>query len=82
MNKSAIICVDDEKMVLVSLKNQLIRNLGNTRDIVLAESAAEALEIFEELEKDKIEIPVIICDRIMSDMKGEDLLSKIHEKYT
>jgi PAS domain S-box-containing protein len=81
MNKQAIICVDDERMVLISLRDQLTRYLGNNFNIELAESAEEALEIFEELQEDEFEIPLLITDQIMPGMKGDELLIEIHSQY-
>lgn len=81
MNKQAIICVDDERMVLISLRDQLTRYLGNDFNIELAESAEEALEIFEELQEEEFEIPLLITDQIMPGMKGDELLIEIHSQY-
>jgi len=78
MAKPVIICVDDERVVLVSLRDQLIQHLGNDYDIELAESSQEALEIFSELKEEGIEIPLIISDQIMPGMKGDELLIQIH----
>jgi PAS domain S-box-containing protein len=81
MSRSAIVCVDDERVVLISLRDQLIHHLGNDYDIELAESAEEALEIFAEFQQDEIEIPLIISDQIMPGMKGDELLIQIHTHY-
>jgi len=81
MNKPIIVCVDDERVVLISLRDQLTHHLENNYDIELAESGEEALEIFEEFQAEGLEIPLIISDQIMPDMKGDDLLIQIHSKY-
>jgi len=81
MAKPTIICVDDEKVVLVSLRDQLIQHLGNDYEIELAESSQEALEICAELKEEEIEIPLIISDQIMPGMKGDELLIQIHTHY-
>lgn len=78
MNKGAIICVDDERIVLITLRDQLKRHLQSEYEIELAESGEEALEIFAELREEDIEIPLIISDQIMPGMKGDRLLSEIH----
>jgi len=78
MSKGAIVCVDDERFVLISLRDQLTNHLGSDYDIELAESGEEALEIFAELRENEIEIPLIISDQIMPGMKGDELLIKIH----
>lgn len=81
MTKPVIVCVDDERFVLISLRDQLIHHLGKDYDIELAESGDEALEIFEELAAEGIEIPLIISDQIMPGMKGDELLRQIHEQF-
>jgi PAS domain S-box-containing protein len=81
MSKQAIICVDDERVVLLSLRDQLSHYLGSQYDIELAESGEEALEIFEELQDENIEIPLIISDQIMPGMKGDELLIRLHAQY-
>jgi PAS domain S-box-containing protein len=68
-------------MVLVSLRDQLVRHLERQYDIELAESGEEALEIFEELAAEGIEIPLIISDQLMPGIKGDELLIAIHAQY-
>jgi diguanylate cyclase (GGDEF)-like protein/PAS domain S-box-containing protein len=75
MNK-AILCVDDEQIVLTSLKTQLNTFFGSDYDIELAQSAEDALEIIEELKQDNIEIELIISDFLMPKMKGDEFLIK------
>jgi len=78
MNKrNVILCIDDEVIVLDSLKEQLQTEYKNYL-IEVAESGEEAMEIINELIEDKIELPVVIADFIMPGMKGDKLLEKIH----
>ena len=72
----AILCVDDEPIVLTSLKTQLNTFFGNEYDIELAQSAEDALEIMEELKEENIEIELIISDFFMPGMKGDEFLIK------
>ena len=81
MDKPTIICVDDERVVLISLRDQLAQHLGNEYSIELAQSGEEALEIFEELREEEIDIPLIISDQIMPGMKGDELLVNLHINY-
>ncbi|MGD2183644.1 response regulator [Lusitaniella coriacea] len=80
MSKRAILCVDDERVVLNSLKEQLKRHFGKQYTIELASSGQEALLILEELQEEQIEIPLVISDEIMPDMKGDELLIRLHAK--
>ncbi|MEO8891550.1 MAG: PAS domain-containing protein, partial [Coleofasciculaceae cyanobacterium] len=77
----AIVCVDDELIVLDSLKEQLKRCFGNNYYIEVAESGEEALLVIEELQKEGIEIPLIISDQIMPRIQGDELLIKIHAQH-
>jgi len=81
MSKGTIICVDDERVVLVSLRDQLTTHLGSDYDIELALTGEEAIEIFADLQAEEVEIPLIISDQIMPGMKGDELLIQIHTQY-
>jgi diguanylate cyclase (GGDEF)-like protein len=81
MSKGAIICVDDERLVLISLRDQLTRFLKDDYSIELAESGEEALELFAELTQARVEIPLVICDQIMPNMSGDELLIRLHAEY-
>lgn len=79
MSNFTILCVDDEKTITYSLKDQLKKYLGDSINIETAESGDEALEILQELLDEKREIPVVISDYLMPGIKGDELLKKIHE---
>jgi DNA-binding NtrC family response regulator len=81
MPKPAILCVDDEISVLESLEIELQRAFKGNYLCEFAESAAEALEIIDELCADEVNILVIVSDWLMPGMKGDELLIKIHQKY-
>lgn len=78
MSKPAIICVDDEPIVLESLKIELRHALGDSCLIETAESGEEALELFEELQTDRYEIAVVLADQSMPGLRGDELLRQIH----
>jgi two-component system sensor histidine kinase/response regulator len=80
MPKPIIICVDDEKIVLDSLRSELRSQFGAKYNIEVAESGDEALEIYNELVEDGLEVPLIISDYIMPEMKGDFLLEAINQK--
>jgi adenylate cyclase len=79
MTKPAIVCVDDETSVLKSLKEELKNIFGNDYKIEIAEGGEEALELVAELLDDQCEIPLIISDYIMPDIKGDELLRRVHQ---
>jgi two-component system, sensor histidine kinase and response regulator len=80
MSQQVIICVDDEAIVLEALREQLQQEFGDGLLVEIAESGEEALEVYDELLEEGMEIPVIIADFIMPGMKGDDLLEQMHLK--
>ncbi len=78
--KQAIICVDDEDIILEALKDQLGPFFENQYLIETSTTAEEALEIYEELVENKYEVPVVISDYLMPGMRGDEFLIKVHEK--
>ena len=81
MPKLAILCVDDENVVLESLKEQLKRSFGKAYYIEVAESSEDALTSLEDLQKNGIEVALVITDQIMPGLKGDELLIQIHDRY-
>lgn len=81
MSKPVILCVDDERMVLDSLRTQLAAEFGNAYTYEGAEDAEEAFELMSELNDEKVSVIVIISDWLMPGMKGDELLIRIHQRY-
>ena len=78
MRKPVIICVDDEPTILDSLEIDLLKAFEDKYLIETAESGEEALELLSQLLADKYEVPLIISDHIMPNMKGDELLRNVH----
>ena len=78
MRKPVIICIDDEPTVIDSLKIELRRAVGDDCIIETAEGGKDALELVEELLKDGLEVAVVLSDYIMPDIKGDEVLTHIH----
>lgn len=81
MNKGILLCVDDEAIMLVALKDQLRKAFGSRFIIEVAESAEEGLEILEELAAQGNRPLVIISDWLMPGMKGDQLLIEVHRRF-
>jgi len=77
--KQVILCVDDEHTILDSLKLELTKLLGDSYIIDTEEGALEALEVVENLLSRGYEIPLIISDHIMPEMKGDEFLRRVHK---
>lgn len=81
MCKPVILCVDDEKIVLQSLKAQLKAAFGDAYLYELAEDANEALELINELKNEEMNIILIVSDWLMPGIKGDDLLIRVHQEF-
>ncbi len=79
MNKPVIICIDDEPIILESLKLEIKKAVGNECIIETAEGGEEALDLLEELQEEKYEVALVLSDYIMPDLKGDELLKRIHK---
>lgn len=81
MKNTAILCVDDEDIILDSLNEQLKKFFGDDLLYEIAENAEEGMEIIEELVKDDIKNVIIVTDWLMPGTKGDEFLVNVHEKY-
>lgn len=77
----AILCVDDEKIVLISIVEQLRERFQGKYIYEMAMSAEEALTIIDELVEDGVDVILVISDWLMRGMKGDEFLIQVHEKY-
>lgn len=81
MARSVILCVDDEKVVLDSLKTQLREAFGNAYQYEMAEDAEDALELIDELSQEDIPVLIIVSDWLMPGMKGDEFLIRVHQTF-
>lgn len=81
MEKLAILTVDDEKIILDSVRAQLERNFDNRFLLEFAQSAEEAMELTIGLVSEGITILLIISDYQMDGMKGDAFAAWIREHY-
>jgi CheY-like chemotaxis protein len=81
MKNTAFLCVDDEYIILMSLREQLNRNFGDRYRYEIAESADEAWEIMEEMYVDGVQILCIVSDWLMPGVRGDEFLIQVHERF-
>src|SRR5262249_34961423 len=81
MKKKAIICVDDEKIVLTSMRDQLRNHFKDKYLYATADNATDALDLVDELTTQHVKIIIIVSDWLMPGIKGDELLIQIHKKY-
>lgn len=73
-----ILCIDDEKIILDSLRRELRQHFGQDYEIEIADDGEDALDLLEEIILEQGEVPVVICDYIMPVIKGDEILMRIH----
>jgi len=82
MSRKVILCVDDEKIILSSLKKQLKKNFKNEYSIETAENAEEAFEVIEDFaDEGQVDILLIVSDWLMPGLKGDEFLEKVHSIF-
>lgn len=81
MTNLAILCVDDEAIILNSVMRQLQDEFEDNYTYEMAESAEEALEVLAELQEEEINVIVIVSDWLMPGMKGDEFLIEVHKKF-
>lgn len=79
--KKAILCVDDEKIILKSLKDQLRGHFSNHFQLEFAESALEGIELIEEFSQEGVQVLVIVSDWLMPGMRGDEFLITVHRRF-
>jgi CheY-like chemotaxis protein len=77
----AILLVDDEAILLLSLKQSLRLRFGPGYRYETASNGAEGLERVKELAAEGIQIVLVISDWLMPGMKGDEFLTRIHDGY-
>jgi CheY-like chemotaxis protein len=81
MSNLVILCVDDERVVLQSLRTQLEEAFGDTYLYEVAEDADEALDVINELNEDGTRIILIVSDWLMPGMNGDEFLIRVHQRF-
>lgn len=72
--RKVILCVDDEAVILLTLKFLFKGAFGNEYRIESAYGAEEALRILEEEDREEIDVRLLITDWLMPGRKGDDLI--------
>lgn len=81
MSNQTILCVDDERIVLLSLRDQMSKYFGDRYNYEFAESVDEAWEVIKELYEDEVKIIVIVSDWLMPNTKGDEFLIDVHQRF-
>lgn len=79
--KKVILCVDDEKFVLDTLRTQLTNHFGDAYHCEIAENADDAMELLSEFQADQLSVIVIVSDWLMPGIKGDEFLVRVHQRF-
>jgi len=77
----AILCVDDEAVILLSLKLLLKKRYGEKYRYECAADAERALSTIETLISEGVRVILIISDWLMPGMNGDVFLRIVHERH-
>lgn len=78
---NAIVCVDDEAIIVFSLKRELQLSFGQRFVYETALGAEEALTVMDQLLEEGIQTILVISDWLMPGMKGDDFLRVVRQRY-
>lgn len=78
--KRAILIVDDEAILLLSMKQELRLQFGGAYHYETALSAERGLAAMDRLVKQGIEVPLVISDWLMPGMRGDAFLRRVRER--
>ncbi len=80
-NKAAILTIDDELIILESLKIQLEKHFDDKYHLEFSDSVADAKEVINQLVSYEIKILLIISDWLMPGERGDELADFIKNNY-
>lgn len=82
MNTIAILCIDDDRIMLQALVHQISTFLQEDVIIEVAESGKEGLEVINELIDHKRIVPVVISDQMMPEMTGVEFARAAQAQFS
>lgn len=77
--KPVILCIDDESIFLESIENKLKETFGNEYSVITSKRSDLALEIVKDCNQKGIEIPIIICDQLMPNLRGDEFFIQVQK---
>ena len=79
--RRAILIVDDEFIILMALKQELISRYGREFLLETALDAAEAEAVIDELAGEGVSVILVISDWLMPGMKGDEFLAEVKRRH-
>ncbi len=81
MDKPAILCVDDEAIILMALKQELKNKFSDRFSYESAIDAEDALKAIDELHGEGVQVILVITDWLMPGIRGDEFLMRVNSKY-
>ena len=78
--RPVILCVDDEAVILLAMRQELRRGFGDRFSIETALGSTEAENAIAGLEAKGVGIALVICDWFMPGVRGDRFLIELREK--
>jgi CheY-like chemotaxis protein len=75
----AILCVDDEAIIVISIKQELKARYADGYIYETALNAEDALDLLGQLKSEGVDVALVISDWLMPGMKGDELLRRVKE---
>ncbi|GAB4365628.1 MAG: response regulator [Spirochaetales bacterium] len=81
MKKPAILCIDDEAIILLALKQELKLHFRDKYAIATALNVELARNALDTLHKEGRKVVLVICDWLMPGTKGDVFLEELRAKH-
>ena len=79
--RSVIVVVDDEPLVLATMRDQLRHALTPAYGVEDAADGVDALELMDGLDEEGALISCVVSDQLMPRMSGDQLLTQVHARW-
>jgi len=80
LKKEAILCVDDEAIILMSIKQELRAHFRDRFIYETATSMEDALAVMDAFASEGISLVALLTDWIMPKLSGEELINAFHRR--
>ncbi|HOX30806.1 MAG TPA: response regulator [Spirochaetales bacterium] len=81
MPQQAILCVDDEAIILLSIRQELKNHFKQRFIYETASNAEDAFKAMDQLAAQSIDLKLILSDWLMPGMKGDELLIAAKRRF-
>jgi response regulator RpfG family c-di-GMP phosphodiesterase len=78
--RPSILCVDDEAVILLAMRQELSRRFGDRYGIETALGAEEASAVIDETEAEGGCVALVICDWFMAGERGDAFLAGLRAR--